>query len=77
MTYLEAESEIIAGFHIEYSGMKFAMFFLAEFLGALFMSALFATMFLGGWNIPLVNSGYFCYSEASRSTWQQWELLAQ
>lgn len=52
---LEAESEIIAGFHIEYSGMKFAMFFLAEFLGALFMSALFATMFLGGWNIPLVN----------------------
>ncbi|MFL7837645.1 MAG: NADH-quinone oxidoreductase subunit NuoH [Candidatus Promineifilaceae bacterium] len=52
---LEAESEIVAGFHIEYSGMKFAMFYLAEFLGALFMSALFATVFLGGWNIPLIN----------------------
>jgi NADH-quinone oxidoreductase subunit H len=52
---LEAESEIVAGFHIEYSGMKFAMFFLAEFLGALFMSALFSTVFLGGWNIPLIN----------------------
>ncbi len=52
---LEAESEIVAGFHIEYSGMKFAMFFLAEFLGALFMSALFTTVFLGGWNIPVVN----------------------
>jgi NADH-quinone oxidoreductase subunit H len=52
---IEAESEIIAGFHIEYSGMKFAMFYLAEFLGALFMSALFTTVFLGGWNIPIIN----------------------
>ena len=52
---VEAESEIIAGFHIEYSGMKFAMFYLAEFLGALFMSALFTTVFLGGWNIPIIN----------------------
>ncbi len=52
---IEAESEIVAGFHIEYSGMKFAMFYLAEFLGALFMSALFTTVFLGGWNIPIIN----------------------
>lgn len=52
---LEAESEIVAGFHIEYSGMKFGMFFLAEFVGTLFMSGLFATVFLGGWNIPLIN----------------------
>lgn len=52
---LEAESEIVAGYHVEYSGMKFAMFFLAEFLGALFMSALFSTVFLGGWNIPIIN----------------------
>ncbi len=46
---LEAESEIVAGFHVEYGGMKFGMFFLAEFIGTLFMSALFATVYLGGW----------------------------
>ena len=46
---LEAESEIVAGFHVEYSGMKFAMFFLAEFLSAFFMSALFVVIFLGGY----------------------------
>jgi len=49
---LEAESEIVAGYHIEYSGMKFAMFFLAEFLHAFTISALFATLFLGGWRGP-------------------------
>lgn len=52
---LEAESEIVAGFHIEYSGMKFGMFFLAEFLGTLFMSGLFAVVYWGGWNVPLLN----------------------
>jgi NADH-quinone oxidoreductase subunit H len=49
---LEAESEIVAGYHIEYSGMKFAMFFLAEFIATLFMSALFTTIYLGGWRGP-------------------------
>lgn len=52
---LEAESEIVAGFHVEYGGMKFGMFFLAEFVSTLFMSALFAVIYLGGWNIPLIN----------------------
>lgn len=52
---LEAESEIVAGFHVEYGGMKFGMFFLAEFMSTLFMSGLFATIYLGGWNIPIVN----------------------
>ena len=52
---LEAESEIVAGFHVEYSGMKFGMFFLAEFVGTLLMSALFATVYMGGWNLPLVS----------------------
>lgn len=49
---LEAESEIVAGYHIEYSGMKFAMFFLAEFINSLFMAALFTTIYLGGWRGP-------------------------
>ncbi len=46
---LEAESEIVAGFHVEYGGMKFGMFFLAEFVSTLFMSGLFATLYLGGY----------------------------
>ncbi len=49
---LEAESEIIAGFHIEYSGMKFAMFFAAEFLHAFTVGVLGAILFLGGWRGP-------------------------
>lgn len=47
---LEAESEIVAGFNIEYSGMKFGMFFVAEFLHAFTVGALVATLFLGGWS---------------------------
>jgi NADH-quinone oxidoreductase subunit H len=51
---IEAESEIVAGFHTEYTGMKFALFFAAEFISTLFMSALFTTVFLGGWRGPFV-----------------------
>ncbi len=49
---LEAESEIVAGFHTEYSGMAFAMFYLAEFLHAFTISAMTATLFFGGWRGP-------------------------
>lgn len=52
---LEAESELIAGFHIEYSGMKFAMFFLAQFLNAFFLGSIMVTLFFGGWQGPFVD----------------------
>lgn len=48
----EAESELIAGFHSEYSGMKFGMFFVGEYLGITLISALIATLFFGGWLGP-------------------------
>lgn len=52
----EAESELIAGFHTEYSGMKFALFYMAEFLGAFAVSAFSATFFFGGWSGPILPS---------------------
>ena len=52
---LEAESELIAGFHIEYSGMKFAMFFLAQFLNTFLLGAIAVMLFLGAWQGPLVD----------------------
>ncbi|MGW8143441.1 MAG: NADH-quinone oxidoreductase subunit NuoH [Anaerolineales bacterium] len=51
----EAESEIVAGFHIEYTGMKFGLFYAGELLHALTVSALISTLFLGGWRGPFVN----------------------
>jgi len=48
----EAESELVTGYHTEYSAMKFSMFFIAEYAHIVTASALMATLFLGGWDIP-------------------------
>ncbi len=50
----EAESELVAGYHSEYSGMKFGMFFVGEYLGITLMSAMIVTLFLGGWLGPIL-----------------------
>jgi NADH-quinone oxidoreductase subunit H len=50
----EAESELVAGYHTEYSGMKFGLFYLAEFLNTFIISAIAASIFFGGWQGPFV-----------------------
>jgi len=51
----EAEAELVTGYHTEYSSMKFSMFFIAEYANMVTASALMATLFLGGWDIPFWN----------------------
>jgi NADH-quinone oxidoreductase subunit H len=51
----EAEAELVGGYHTEYASLKFAMFFMGEYIAVVTMSALFVTLFLGGWSFPGVD----------------------
>ncbi|HET7038857.1 MAG TPA: complex I subunit 1 family protein, partial [Gemmatimonadales bacterium] len=66
----EAETELVAGYHAEYSAMKFAIFYLAEYVSLLTMSALIATLFFGGWDIPFTG-----WDERVAAAWSGEALL--
>jgi NADH-quinone oxidoreductase subunit H len=65
----EAEAELVAGYHAEYSAMKFSMFFIAEYANMVTASALMATFFFGGWDIPFT-------SWDNTAPWTVWKTLA-
>ncbi|WWO99615.1 MAG: NADH-quinone oxidoreductase subunit NuoH [Candidatus Dasytiphilus stammeri] len=61
----ESEQELVSGYNIEYSGMKFGFFFISEYLGILTISSLIVTLFLGGWNGPLLPSFIWFFIKTS------------
>ena len=63
----EAETELVAGYHTEYSAMKFAMFFLGEYTHMVTTSFLVVTLFFGGWNLPWVATADWCGTDRNIS----------
>jgi NADH-quinone oxidoreductase subunit H len=72
----EAESELVAGFHVEYSGMRFALFFLAEYSNMLIVAAVATSLFLGGWKGPFLPGIVWflikCYTLVFLLIWFRW-----
>jgi len=73
----EGESEIVGGYFTEYSGMKFGMFFMAEFVELVVLSAVLATLFFGGWHVPFLRPDGFHLGDAQLSLAHGWVVGIQ
>jgi NADH-quinone oxidoreductase subunit H len=72
----EGENEVI-GYFVEYSGMRFGIFFLAEFIEVVFLSAIMATVFFGGWQVPFLYTDGFHFAGHTLPVWHGIVLLLQ